>query len=1240
VTLEIASGPIGGTILGTTTVNALAGTATFTDIRFTVPGTYTLRAKSTGVLSAVSNSFVISATTADAPTITSITNGDTQLSVVFTAPANDGGSAITTYQYSLDGGAWVTRSTGTTASPLVITGLTNGTTYSVRIRAVNGQGSGTASNSMSGTPGAAAVAPVNVIVPVITGVTTVGQLLTTTTGTWTGVPTPTYTYQWRRCDALGSNCTDIASATAVTYTLVAADAGSTIRVVVTGTNAAGSATGTSLPTALVLSLPLNTVLPSIGGTTIAGQTLSVGLGVWTGTPAPTYTYQWQRCDAAGSSCIDILNATAATYVLDALDVGATLRISITGTNLVGNATAVSLPTGVVTPAPVAPSNTAVPTISGTTQVGQLLTASPGTWTGVPSPTLTYQWRRCDASGNGCSDIASATATTYTLVAADTGGTIRVVVTGTNASGNASATSSQTSVVTLAPANTVAPTISGTAQAGQVLTANPGTWTGSPSPTLTYQWRRCDAGGANCVDIGGVTASTYTAVGVDVGSTIRVVVTGTNSAGIASATSAATGTVAAAPAPPANTGTPSISGTTTVGQTLTANPGTWTGNPSPAFAYQWRRCDVAGNNCTDIGGATGNTYVLTGTDAGSTLRVVVTGTNASGSAAATSAQTAAIASPPANTVAPTISGTAQEGQTLTANNGTWTGVPSPTFTYQWRRCDVSGNSCVGISGGTASTYVVSSSDVGGTIRVAVTGTNTVGSATAVSAQTGTIAAASAAPANSGVPTISGTTQVGQVLTATPGTWIGNPSPTFSYQWRRCDPSGNSCIDIAGAAASTYLLGAADVGATIRVVVTGTNSAGSATGTSPPTAVVTAAPSAPSNTGVPTISGSTVVGQTLTANPGTWTGNPTPALSYQWQRCDAAGANCADIVGATSTTYVLTGADGGRRLRVVVTGTNASGSASAQSAPTAVVTAVSTPPAGTPPVNIAPPTISGTMEFGQVLTANPGSWTGTPDPSLTYQWQRCDTSGNNCVSISGATGGTYTPTADDVGRTIRVVVTGTNGSGSASAPSGTTSPVGAGAPSAARSRIYVVRSGTNPDSQTDSVPADGTLYSRIRIELRDAAGNLRPGRAADLVIGIEGMATATPVRETATPGIYELELRSTRVNLATVSVTIDGSALQDRPVVTFVQATADLDIKLSASTETPQVGQSVVVTIEVTNLGPHSATGVEVEHAIGGRFRFVAADASRGQYDSAKGVWTVGGLSLNEKATLRITVIVTK
>ncbi|TKT42795.1 hypothetical protein [Rhizobium sp. LC145] len=181
----------------------------------------------------------------------------------------------------------------------------------------------------------------------------------------------------------------------------------------------------------------------------------------------------------------------------------------------------------------APANTAIPTISGTARVGQVLTASPGTWSGNPSPTFTRQWQR------GTTNISGATSATYTLVAADAGQTVRVVVTATNSEGSASANSANTASVTQTPANTALPTVSGTAQVGQTLTATNGTWTGTPTPTYTRQWK------ADGVNISGATATTYVPVEGDVGKVITVTVTGTNSAGNASATSAGTAAVIAA-----------------------------------------------------------------------------------------------------------------------------------------------------------------------------------------------------------------------------------------------------------------------------------------------------------------------------------------------------------------------------------------------------------------------------------------------------------------------------------------------------------------------------------------------------------------------------------------------------------------------------------------------------------------------------------------------------------------------
>jgi polysaccharide biosynthesis protein PslG len=349
-------------------------------------------------------------------------------------------------------------------------------------------------------------------------------------------------------------------------------------------------------------------------------------------------------------------------------------------------------------------------------------------------------------------------------------------------------------------------------AGQTLAASTGTWSGV-SLSYAYQWKRCDLSGGACTALAGATESTYALGTGDVGTTLRVDVTASNRNGAAKATSAPSAVVAPTPAPPpspppaprtsppSNTSLPQINGTFTVGQTLTATTGSWNGSPS-SYAYQWKRCDTVGNNCASIAGAGAASYLLVSVDAGTTLRVAVTAANTGGSATATSAATGAVAaatlSAPTNTSLPQLSGTAQAGQTMTASSGSWSGSPT-SYAYQWRRCDSGGASCSAIAGATASTYKAGSSDVGASLRAAVTATNSGGATTAVSGASQAVSSAPAPPAGGrfGVATGGGTQNLSATdlaryldgVKAARATWVrtdinwgviqsGGPS---SYNW---------------------------------------------------------------------------------------------------------------------------------------------------------------------------------------------------------------------------------------------------------------------------------------------------------------------------------------------------------------------------------------------------------------------------------------------------------------------------
>ena len=273
--------------------------------------------------------------------------------------------------------------------------------------------------------------------------------------------------------------------------------------------------------------------------------------------------------------------------------------------------------------------------------------------------------------------------------------------------------------------------------------------------------------------------------------------------------------------------------------------------------------------------------------------------------------------PVNSVAPVISGTAERGETLSSTTGTWTNG-TITYSYQWKRGGVD------IGSATSNTYTLVSADDNTNITCNVTATNDAGATSEISNSLGPVLAA---PLNLTSPVASGTAQVGQTLSTTDGTWQGIATITFAYQWRR------DAVNISGATSSTYTLLAADYTTDIDCVVTATNGLGSASEDSNDIANI--AGTAPSISGVPTISSQTQVGGTITATAASVTGVPTPTTSWQWQRSADGSTGWANISGATSSTYTLVSADDTKYVRAVQTSTNAVGTDSANSAASAQI-----------------------------------------------------------------------------------------------------------------------------------------------------------------------------------------------------------------------------------------------------------------------------------------------------------------
>lgn len=623
-----------------------------------------------------------------------------------------------------------------------------------------------------------------------------------------------------------------------------------------------------------------------------------------------------------------------------------------------------------------------------------------------------------------------------------------------------------------PVNVTPPLITGTATEGQILRADTGKWDASTIGDAVYafQWQACDAAGATCTDVAGATDTVYPLRHEDVGHAMRVVVTATVGAGATPVASPPTDPVAPAQADaPLATVRPMVVGTASPGAVLTARPGAWTGKQPIRLRYRWRTCDVRSGACRELR-ATGRTYRLRRADLDHVLRVLVTAKNAVTSSTSSSDPTPVVGrSPglvaPSPTREPAVSGTPRVGAVLRTTTGAWTGSRPMRLTFRWRRCQGAGqpdaSDCRTINRAHGPAYVVRQADVGARLRAQVTASNGAGSATGTSNPTDEVERATpppAAPRATREPAIAGTPREGLTLTATRGDWVGTAPITFAYQWVRCGPGGgaadgSNCPAIGGATGQSHRLTRADVGSRLRVRVTASNGAGSRTVASNATAKVRAAPAPsrpPRNTKEPSIGGTAVQGQTLSATGGSWTGAMPITYAFQWVRCGQDGGSpdggtCAVIAGASTTKYVLSSSDVGHRLRVRVTARNAHGSTTVGSNATSTVQSPPPPATTGPPRNTREPATTGAPTQGQTLTATGGGWAGAGPITYGYQWVRCGADGgrpdgSNCPAIAGATTTKYVLSQDDVGHKLRVRVTARNALGTLTVASNATAQIG--------------------------------------------------------------------------------------------------------------------------------------------------------------------------------------------------------
>jgi hypothetical protein len=754
--------------------------------------------------------------------------------------------------------------------------------------------------------------------------------------------------------------------------------------------------------------------PTVKGKAKDGKTLKASPGRWSG--AQSFTYSWERCDEAGEHCAAV--GTGRTYLISDGDVGHRMRVLVTAEGPEGSASATSAPTAKIVP--VAPKRKHVPTVSGSAVDGQVLSASPGSWQGTAPIVLSYQWESCGAGS--CSAIPGATHTTYRAASADIGHTVRVTVTASNAAGGTAAKSKPSPrVAEGAPVPVGEPSVSGLPIVEQKLTAGPGEWAGTGPFNYSYQWLSCNLL-EECEPISTATESTYTVGPLQIASSIAVEVTARNALGSASTRSKPTNLIK--DLLPANLELPSITGLLRDGGLLSALLGSWSSHEQLSFSYVWELCDSAGLDCKEVAGTLGGTLGLISSMVGDTVRVVVTATNGTGSTSATSEPTSLVAALlPSYSELPSIGGLLQDGSSLLASLGSWTGTGPLSFSKVWELCDAAGESCKPIEGAAGDTLALISSMVGDTVRLAVTATNSAGSTTATSEPTSPIKAL--LPSNTKLPSILGELIDTRTLTGALGSWSGT-SPSLSEQWELCNGKGEACKAIEGALGSTLGLLTGEIGSTVRLAVTASNAAGSVTSYSEPTSAIGAL--LPSNTKLPSIAGLVEDGQTLSGALGSWTGSA-PSFSESWELCNGKGEACKAIEGALGSTLGLLSGMVGDTVRLAVTATNSAGSVKAFSEPTSSIQAIL-------PKNTTAPAIEGALRIGQTIEALTGKWSGSEPIKYSYQWQLCGLglSEKECTNLAGAVERLLKlELAWALGLTVRVVVTATNARGSQSAAS---------------------------------------------------------------------------------------------------------------------------------------------------------------------------------------------------------------
>jgi hypothetical protein len=575
---------------------------------------------------------------------------DQFIDLAWSAPSDNGGSTISGYKVEYKAstsGTWTTASSSVSGNSYQLTSLTNGTNYDVRVSATNGFWGTLATTSSIKPFGAVS----NTAMPTVGGANAAGEILTGADGSWdtNGAAVTSTTYQWQSRSNPSDSWSNISGANSSTYVLTSNDVGKYLRLQVSKTNGANSnayvsasSTSTSVIQAGLASTP-----GSLSGV-FGNQSVQVS---WTIPASNGGTISGFRVeystDGDNWTLSQLVSASATSHTITGLTNGTSYFVRVTGVTAAGNG-AYAISSDAVIPS-TTPTNTSLPTVSGQSSYGSVLSASAGSWNanGRALGAANYQWQYSTDSGLNWNDLVGEISDQLTING-NIGALLRVKVTRSNSVGATNAYSTATSAVTASSAT--GPQNVSVVPGDQGLSV---TWaapsnTGGVSLTDYQIQYSTDAVTWTTVSRSASLTTSQQISSLTNGTSYYVRVRALNGLNGAWAFS---GTTQAPRGLPIVVIAPTISGTSSYQQLLTTNIGSWNTNGASitSTTYQWQR-SVDGNTWVDIAGANTNEYRVT-TAIGNRIRLKVSQTNSVGSTESITSATNAVAA--VNAAAPAV-----------------------------------------------------------------------------------------------------------------------------------------------------------------------------------------------------------------------------------------------------------------------------------------------------------------------------------------------------------------------------------------------------------------------------------------------------------------------------------------------------------------------------------------------------------------------------------------------------------